>query len=69
MRGDDLSPPARFPVTVDVLVFVPSEHGPALLCIGERIALRWVLGSYGGFVDEGEDLVEAALLELLEDQH
>ena len=63
-----MPPPSRFPVTVDVLVFVPSEHGPALLCIErahQPFAGCWALP--GGFVDEGEDLVEAALRELLEE--
>ena len=63
-----MPPPTRFLVTVDVLVFAPSEHGPALLCIErahQPFAGCWALP--GGFVDEGEDLVEAALRELLEE--
>ena len=60
--------PERFAVTVDVLVFAPSEHGPALLCIQRArppFAGCWALP--GGFVDAGEDLSQAALRELAEE--
>ena len=60
--------PTRFAVTVDLLVFAPSEHGPALLCIERArspFAGCWALP--GGFVDEGEDLAQAAVRELLEE--
>jgi 8-oxo-dGTP diphosphatase len=60
--------PHRFAVTVDLLVFVPSEHGPALLCVQrayDPYAGCWALP--GGFVDEGEDLAEAAARELYEE--
>jgi 8-oxo-dGTP diphosphatase len=60
--------PHRFAVTVDLLVFVPSEHGPALLCVQrahDPYAGCWALP--GGFVDEGEDLDEAAVRELYEE--
>lgn len=60
--------PDRFAVSVDTLVFAPSEHGPALLCIERKnppFAGCWALP--GGFVDRGEDLPEAALRELSEE--
>ena len=60
--------PHRYAVTVDVLVFAPSEHGPTLLCV-ERANPPfqgcWALP--GGFVDPGEDLPIAAVRELLEE--
>jgi 8-oxo-dGTP diphosphatase len=60
--------PERFAVTVDVLMFAPSEHGPALLCIERAkppFAGCWALP--GGFVDAGEDLPQAAVRELAEE--
>jgi len=60
--------PERFAVTVDVLMFAPSEHGPAVLCIERAnppFAGCWALP--GGFVDPGEDLPEAAVRELAEE--
>ena len=60
--------PHRYAVTVDVLVFAPSEHGPALLCV-ERANPPfqgcWALP--GGFIDPGEDLPAAAVRELVEE--
>ena len=63
-----MSDTARFPVTVDVLVFAPSENGPALLCVQRAYAPFqgcWALP--GGFVDMGEDLPQAAVRELMEE--
>ncbi len=60
--------PHRYAVTVDILVFAPSEHGPALLCVERAYAPFqgcWALP--GGFVDPGEDLPDAAVRELLEE--
>lgn len=55
-------------VTVDIIVIRPSNDGPQLLLIQrkkEPFAGHWALP--GGFVDEGEDLPDAARRELQEE--
>jgi 8-oxo-dGTP diphosphatase len=55
-------------VTVDLLVFAPSEHGPALLCIQRAnppFQSCWAFP--GGFLDPDEDLADAAVRELKEE--
>src|SRR5690606_25959161 len=55
-------------VTVDIIVISPSNDGPQLLLIQrkkEPFAGHWALP--GGFVDEGEDLPDAARRELQEE--